>query len=160
MSKKLGIVYLIFLSLFMSLVLGLVVPALNTGSASLPGFAIIFVISFLLTIILGVVLPIPKLTAWFCKELHQDPHTGLGKIFANAFSTTLMMLIITFVMVAVLTGVGEVDGTNYLGRYITGFLHVQPILVVTVMFLDPVAISLAKAIVKDTPKTQSATEHA
>jgi hypothetical protein len=155
MSKKFGIVYLIFLSLFMSAVLGLVVPAINTGSASLPGFAIIFGLSFVLTIVLGLAIPIPKLNVWFCKSLHQDPHSGLGKIFSNAFSTTLMMLVITFVMVAVLTGVGEVDGTNYIGRYITGFIHVQPILVITVMFLDPIATSLAKAIVKEAPTPQA-----
>jgi Na+/H+-dicarboxylate symporter len=159
MSKKFGITYLIILSFLMSLVLGLVVPAINTGSASLPGFLIIFGLSFVLTIVLGLALPIPRLSAWFCDALHQDPHSGLGKIFSNAFSTTLMMLVITFVMVAVLTGVGEVDGTNYLGRYITGFLHVQPILVITVMFLDPIASSVAKAIVKETPNTQAVSEN-
>jgi Na+/H+-dicarboxylate symporter len=132
----------------MSLALGLIVPAVNTGSASLQGLLVIFCISFILTIILGLVLPIPKLTVWFCATLHQDPHSGLGKILSTTFNTTLFMFFITFVMVAVLTGVGEVDGTNYLGRYITGLLHVQPILVVTTLLFDPVASSIAKAVVK------------
>jgi hypothetical protein len=149
MSKKFGIVYLITLSFFMSLALGLIVPATNTGSASLQGFAMIFGISFILTILLGLILPIPKLTVWFCTSLHQDPRTGLGKILSTTFNTTLFMFFITFVMIAVITGVGDVGGTNYLGRYITGLLHVQPILVITTLLFDPVATSITKAIVKD-----------
>ena len=154
MSKKTGIVYLIVLSFFMSLALGVIVPAINTGSASLPGFIIIFGISFVLTILLGVILPIPKLSAWFCLSLHQDPNTGLGKILSTMFATTLLMFVITFVMVGVLTGFGEADGTNYLGRYITGFLHIQPILVIATLIFDPIAMAIAKGIVKETPAGQ------
>jgi hypothetical protein len=151
MSKKSGIVYLIALSFLMSVALGAIVPAINTGSVTFKGFAIIFGISFILTIVLGLALPIPKLNAWFCMSLHQDPHTGLGKILSTLFSTTLFMFIITFVMVGVLTGFGEVDGTNYLGRYLTGFLHIQPILVITTLLFDPIATTIAKTLVKDSP---------
>jgi threonine/homoserine/homoserine lactone efflux protein len=148
MSKKTGIVYLIALSFFMSVALAIIVPAINTGAVSLTAFGIIFALSFVMTVVLGLVLPIPKLSAWFSRSLHQDPQTGLGKVFGTTFATTLFMLIITFVMVAVLTGVGEVDGTNYLGRYMTGFLHIQPILVVTTLLFDPLATAIAKAVVK------------
>jgi hypothetical protein len=157
MSKKAGIIYLLALSFFMSLALGLIVPAINTGSASLSGFTIIFGISFVLTVLLGIILPVPKLSVWFCRSLHQDPGTGLGKILGTMFSTTLFMLFITFVMVGVLTGLGEVDGTNYLGRYITGFLHIQPILVVATLLFDPIASQIAKAVVK-APKEALAQE--
>jgi uncharacterized membrane protein len=152
MSKKAGIVYLLFLSFFMSAALGLIVPATNTGSVSLPGFALIFGLSFVLTVLLGIILPVPRLIAWFCKSLHQDPGTGLGKILGILFSTTLFMFFITFAMVGILTGLGEVDGTNYLGRYITGFLHIQPVLVVTTLLFDPVATQIAKALVKEPGK--------
>jgi uncharacterized membrane protein len=144
MSKKTGIVYLIALSFFMSAALAVIVPAINTGAVTMLAFGIIFVISFVMTVFLGVVLPIPRMSAWFCRSLSQDPHTGLGKILSTMFATTLFMLIITFVMVAVLTGVGEVDGTNYLGRYMTGFLHIQPILVITTLLFDPFATAIAK----------------
>jgi hypothetical protein len=149
MSKKFGFVYLVCISFFMSVVLGLVVPAINTGSVTLTSFAFIFGLSLVGTIVLGLILPLPKLTAWFCQSLAQNPNTGLGKIFANFFSTTLMMLIMTFVMVGLLTGVGEGDGTNYMGRYVTGFLHILPVLVTSVIFLEPLAMSIAKAIVKE-----------
>jgi Na+/H+-dicarboxylate symporter len=154
MSKKFGVVYLVALSFFMSVALAMIVPAVNTGMVTLPAFGIIFGISFVLTILLGLVLPIPKLSSWFSRSLHQEPDTGLGKIFGTVFSTTLFMFIITFVMIAVLTGVEEVDGTNYLGRYITGFLNIQPILVITTLLFDPVATAIAKALVKDPPQGQ------
>jgi Na+/H+-dicarboxylate symporter len=135
----------------MSVVLGLVVPAVNTGSTSLMGFVIIFAIGFVLTVLIGIILPMPKITVWFCSSLNQDPHSGLGKVLSTIFNTTLFMFFITFVMVAVLTGVGEADGTNYLGRYLTGLIHIQPILVVATLLLDPFATSIAKGITKETP---------
>jgi hypothetical protein len=157
MSKKAGIIYLLALSFFMSLALGLIVPATNTGNASLSGFIIIFGISFVLTVLLGIILPVPRLITWFCRSLHQNPDTGLGKILGTMFSTTLFMFFITFVMVGVLTGLGEANGTNYLGRYITGFLHIQPILVVATLIFDPVASQIAKVVVK-APKEASTRE--
>jgi hypothetical protein len=155
-ERKFGVVYLIALSFFMSFALAMIVPAINTGKVTLAAFGTIFGISFVLTIILGLVLPIAKLSSWFSRSLHQEPNTGLGKIFGTAFATTLFMFIITFVMIAVLTGVGEVDCTDYLGRYVTGFLRIQPILVVTTLLFDPIATAIAKALVKDNPPTRAA----
>jgi hypothetical protein len=153
MSKKYSIVYLLTLCLLMSVVLGFVAPSVMSGAVTPEAFFVVFGLSMVLTVVLGLVLPLHKISVRFCELLHQDPQSGLGKLFANACSATLLMLFITFVMVGIVTGFGEVDGTNYIGRVVSGIVSLQPILVIIVMFLDPLATVITRKLVREAPAT-------
>lgn len=143
MNKKYGLVYLLTTAVLMSFAMGLVIPTINGMSFTPPFFGIVFGMSFVLTVVFGLVLPLPKISASYCKLMCQDPHSGLGKIFAVAVNTGLMMVFLTLVMVGVLTGLGEVDGVNYLTRAVHGYLNIFPIAVTAMVLLDPVVIAIA-----------------
>jgi hypothetical protein len=152
MDKKTGLVFLLTLSFLMSIALGMIVPASNTGSVTLESFGFIFVLSFVLTSVLGFILPIHKMQVWFTGMFGYVPEKGVGKLLGILFSNTLLMLIITFIMIGLLTGFSEVGETNYLGRYATGLISIQPIIVMVCIFADPLALTFAKKITQ--PRVQ------
>lgn len=146
MNKKYGIVYLLIVAICMSVVTALIIPALNGMNITLGFFGLVFGCSFVLTMVLGLILPLPKIAHGFCKVMCQDPNSGLGKIFAVLVNTALMMVFLTLIMVGILTGIGEVDGVNYLTRAVHGYLNIFPVAATAMILLDPMIVSLATRI--------------
>lgn len=159
MSKKFSLIYLVLTALFMSAVVGLIIPVINDQVITPIFFGIVFGCSFILTIVFGLILPLHKIDVTFCKMMNQDINSGLGKIFTNTINTSLMMIFLTFVMVGVLTGLGNVDGVNYLTRCVSGYLHIQPIAVIAIIMLDPLIAGITMKLTKE-PAPESKAEPA
>ncbi|MDR3316057.1 MAG: hypothetical protein LBS98_06245 [Coriobacteriales bacterium] len=149
LSRKYQATYIIVLSLFVSLVFSVLVPVCTGGVVTLEGSGVLFVIAFVVSLLGSFLVPLGKMAAGFASLLNQSPDTGLGRILVNVFSGTFLTLLIGLVAIAFQTGIGEVDGVNYVTRWLRAFVVLQPVAAIVNNFFDPLATIVTRKLVKE-----------
>lgn len=141
-SKKADVLYGLILGFFMNAILSVTAPVLFgqqlTVMTCLMGFALAYVIS----IVLNIILPLEKMSAGFLRSFASTPGTVAGNLLALAMFGTVYGVVIIFAFVAVSTGFGGLDGVNFASRYVSSFLTAWPVIVIALGFSQALTVPI------------------
>lgn len=149
--KKVFIGVSMLMGFTMSLILSLLGTMLG-GHFTIPSWLISFGISLLISIVLGLFIPIKKLGDGLCRVCHADPRSFKGNLLCSLVSDLIYTPLITIVMVnvmirsaaahapagAVIPSVGRVLSSSLPICFIAGY--------VSIMLFQPLFVGLCISI--------------
>lgn len=97
--KKVGLGMAISMGVVMSFFLSLV-GMLSSGHFTFPGFVASFLVSTIVSMIIGFIVPIGKVSEMACRSLKLRPGTLPNRLFSSLISNTIYTPIMTLVMVS------------------------------------------------------------
>lgn len=101
--KKIGILMSVYMGLIMSFCLSLA-GTLMGGHFTIPGWLVSFAISLVISLIIGFLVPIKKVSDAICRKFKVEPESMDGNRISSLVSDIIYTPVITVVMVVIMVG--------------------------------------------------------
>lgn len=97
--KKISFHMAIRMSILMSLCLALV-GTLSSGHFTIPGYLLSFVASTIISLLIGLIIPVGKISSDVCKKLKMKPHSLPERCMSSLISNLIYTPLMTLIMVS------------------------------------------------------------
>ena len=142
-SAKFLVVFNVVMNLPMACAMSLA-AGLMSGGIRMPGFPINVLIGFVVACLISLLLPIPKIGAWFAGLFHLDPQSLPGALVSNILVAFIFNVIVGFVLTWVNAGLfGHQPMSVVMQAFLGTFLPLYAILYVVAFIMQPIALKAA-----------------
>lgn len=141
--KKVGLQMTILMGITLSFCLSLF-GTLHSGHFTVPGFLISFLVTAVLSLVIGFLVPIPKLEAALCQKMNIEQRSLKGNavtaVLSDLIYTTLLTLAAVVLAYMQLTKAG--GSAPFIGMYIGSLLPSLLVGYVLIFILKPLFLKL------------------
>ena len=147
-SMKWIIVNNLFLCFIMSCLLSICLTVGQGVHLSLEGFAFTFAVAFIASLVIAFAVPLPKMGAWFTRQMGSDPEnrSGLYYLVESAIQVTFFLTLVNLVMTIALSGIGDINGLSWFDRWWIMNMQFWAVALVAFLIARPVSAALASKI--------------
>ena len=146
MGKKFDVIVGLWLSIVLSVVLSILLPVVSIGFVNWPIFLEGFAVSFVISFILGAVIPLNAWGGKFAAALKANPFSFRGQLFSTIISTLIMATIMSLCMVFYFL---PAQARPF---FIFAWLKVYPYALISIyvssLIFAPVGVAIAKKVCK------------
>ena len=139
--------FLVFFNIVMNLPMACamsIAASLLSGGIRMPGFFINVLIGFVVACLISVLLPIPKIGAWFAGLFHLDPQSLPGALVSNILVAFIFNVIVGFVLTWVNAGIfGHQPMSVVMQAFLGTFLPLYVVLYIVAFIMQPIAAKVA-----------------
>jgi len=142
-SAKFLVIFNIVMNLPMACAMS-IAASLLSGGIRMPGFFINVLIGFVVACLISVLLPIPKIGAWFAGLFHLDPQSLPGALVSNILVAFIFNVIVGFVLTWVNAGIfGHQPMSVVMQAFLGTFLPLYVVLYIVAFIMQPIAAKVA-----------------
>lgn len=138
-----------WLTFLVSIAMSLAAPVLNHQPIDTESFIVSLIVATIVGTIVSFVLPVAKWGDMFAHATGAKAGSAAEKLLSAMIPGSIMLAALSFVLLALQTGFGIIDGFSFVDRWVGAFLSLWPVVYLTIVLVQPSCMWLTLRMVKN-----------